>query len=288
MSNQTITAIIGAVWQRNHVVEQITALLNQTVRPQAVWVCQHGTHVDLGPALSECRDLAAVAHVDVKFIHSEVNFKYFGPLMLPMFCETAYVFMLDDDVVIGPQWLDHCREACQRYNSIIGSAGRILRRDKYRPDLLRDDNQLQRLVGDGAVIYTRHTFCPADIEFDYLVNSKFFRTDWVQHAWAATPFTLDNGNDIHLSAACKVRAGVRTYVIRQTSRDDTGNLKPQYGWDRSATFLSRPQFSEERMRIMHRWIGERIWRPVEWDPPALASPALASPELVAAVAGQYK
>lgn len=264
MSDQAITAIIGAVWKRNHLAEQIATLLDQTVPPAAIWVCQYGDHMDLGPALAEGRERAAAAGVDVKFIHSEVNFKYFGPLTLPLFCETGYVFMLDDDVIIGRRWLENCRAACQHYNAIIGAAGRILSREKYRPDLLRDDSHLQWLVGDGRAVYTRHTHCPADVEVDYLVNSKFFRTEWAKFAWTAPPFTLDNGNDIHLSAACKVQAGVRTFVIRQTSRDDTGNLRPQYGWDRNATFITRPQFSEERIRIIHGWINERGWQPVQW------------------------
>lgn len=271
MSDQAITAIIGAVWKRNHLAEQMAALLNQTARPAAIWVCQYGNHVDLGPALAEWRERAAALDVDVKFIHSEANFKYFGPLTLPLFCETDYVFMLDDDVVVGPRWLENCRAACQRYNAIIGAAGRILSREHYRPDLTRDDH-LQWLVGDAKVIYTRHTYCPVDMEVDYLVNSKFFRAEWAKLAWAMPPITLDNGNDIHLSAACKVQAGVRTFVIRQTSRDDTGNLRPQLGWDRNATFLYRPHFNEERLRIIHGWINERGWRPVQWDSAAATEP----------------
>ncbi|WKN29778.1 hypothetical protein PZB74_12455 [Porifericola rhodea] len=69
--------------------------------------------------------------------------------------------------------------------------------------------------------------------------------------------------DIHLSASCKICNNIQTIVPRQTSIENSGNLKPEYSFDKHASWKKKG-FNEQRAGVLQYLIHKKGWKPVLW------------------------
>lgn len=250
-NNSEITVII-TMWKRNHLEEQLHALLNQSEKPKHIWIIQCGNHINLSKTLNK--------YPEVKLIHSEIDLKYFARFSVALFVETKYIFVIDDDVIPSSTWLENCRSTCENYNMIVASAGRIIPKNDFQPE--RMNNVQKYFIGD---IDTRVEFntCLENKIVDFGCNSWFFKTDWIKSFWNISPFTLDTAEDIHLSAVCKIILNISTIVPCQTNGFDTGNLKIKYGRDELASW-HKPGFLQKREIVLRYLIEQKGWKPILW------------------------
>jgi len=246
-----ITVLIN-VWKRDHLTEQIRAIEMQSCVPREIWILQCGNHVDIGPALKKFPFL----HV----ISSSVNLKYFGRFSLALFVQTDFLFVVDDDVIPGRDWLANCHDLCNRERAVVASAGRIIPAGDFQPESLK--NIGHHFIGDVESKYS-FNFCEADTKVDFGCNSWFLRTSWIRDFWSLSPYTLETGEDIHLAASMSILNGIDTIVPRQIDEYSTGNLKKAYGQDDHASW-KRHNFLPLREEILRYFISERRWLPIQW------------------------
>lgn len=246
--------VILTVWKRDHLLEQLECLFNQTELPYQIWVYQFGNHIDISKLRKK--------FPEIEFIHSTVNFKYFGRFSVAYSVESKYIWIMDDDVIPSHNWLAESRKKCERENAIIASAGRIIPEGDYTPE--RTENVPHFFVGDVVPSPTiPHNFCSQDTRVDFGNNSWFFKTDWIKAFWQIPPFTLSTGEDIHLSASCKVQLNIPTIVPKQIDAQTCGNLKRWYGYDSHASF-KKTGFVESRSEIIRHFVEQRGWQPIQW------------------------
>ncbi|MGJ1323429.1 hypothetical protein ACR780_12105 [Sphingobacterium faecium] len=69
MDNKTVTVILN-IWKRNYVEEQIDALLNQTHKPEKIWIIHYENYVETNYLKSK--------DPSIEILHSSINLKYFG------------------------------------------------------------------------------------------------------------------------------------------------------------------------------------------------------------------
>ncbi|ACT96443.1 glycosyltransferase family 2 protein [Dyadobacter fermentans] len=244
-----LVTVILTVWKRNHLEEQIAALLSQTEQPYQIWIYQCGAHVNIEKVLRK--------YSNIQFVSSSVNLKYFGRFSLALHVKSEYVWILDDDVIPSPNWLEEARRMSEARNAIIASAGRIIsyQARSNGPEI----TDLRRfLVGDGD----EEKFCNynrTDTETDFGCNSWLFKRDWVSLFWRIKPYTLENAEDIHLSAACKIFENIPTIVPAQSELLLCGNLKKYYGHDEVASW-KRFDFQKERIEVINYLIREHGWQ----------------------------
>ncbi|WP_257957525.1 glycosyltransferase family 2 protein [Parapedobacter tibetensis] len=250
--NNTVTVIL-TVWKRNHLEEQIESMLSQTVTPNAIWVYQCKNYVDVSATLAK--------FPFVEHLHSSVDLKYFGRFSLARYVKTNYVWILDDDVIPSSNWLIKSLQLCEKENAIISSAGRIIPKGDYFPERLENVNQF--FFGDVPRQGSQN-LCFKNTVVDFGCNGWLFKRQWLDYFWSASPFTLETAEDMHLSAMCKIKAGIRTIVPKQTSEETSGNLKIQYGLDEYASWL-RGGFFDERNEVLHYLIDHLAWRPLLWE-----------------------
>ncbi|GAB3640257.1 glycosyltransferase [Spirosoma arcticum] len=245
--------VILTVWKRNRLEEQLTSLFAQTEKPYQVWVYQCGNYVNIESVLKR--------YPEIEFVHSTVNFKYFGRFSLAQFIRSKYVWILDDDVIPSRGWLANSRLKCEVENAIISSAGRIIPDGDYLPE--RMQNVKQYFFGDvpANLVYN---FCREDTEVDFGCNSWLFKTDWIKAFWQISPYTLETAEDIHLSATCKLKLGIRTIVPQQTDEQTTGNLNVLYGRDAFASWM-KPGFQASREGVIRYFIEQMGWQPLLWS-----------------------
>ncbi|GAA4461414.1 hypothetical protein GCM10023189_36890 [Nibrella saemangeumensis] len=244
-----LVTIILTVWKRCHLEEQIEAILNQTEQPYQIWVYQCGNHVDINKVKRK--------FPNIHFISASINLKYFGRFSLALHVKSEYVWILDDDVIPSRNWLEESRRMCKDQNSIISGAGRIItyQRKACGPEI----TDLRRfLVGDGND-EKLFNFNQTDTETDFGCNSWLFKTEWIYLFWKIKPYTLENAEDIHLSATCKILNNISTVVPAQSEFKMCGNLKKYYGHDEVASW-KKMNFQKERIEVINYLIKEHGWK----------------------------
>eukprot|EP00741_Cyanophora_paradoxa_P009129 tig00000145_g8841.t1 len=121
--------VVLTVFQRAHVFDEVLdAILNQTADVRAVWVNALGSpHVAV---FAEKARLARERDARVRFFSSDENLGYYGRLQLGLQAPTRYVAFVDDDIVLGYNFLANAVHmlGTEEYRGIVGSRGcRMLR-----------------------------------------------------------------------------------------------------------------------------------------------------------------
>lgn len=252
LDESTDVTVVLTIWKRDYLEEQITALLAQSKMPSQIWIYQCGNYVDVEKYLKQ--------YPEIEIIHSSVNLKYFGRLSIAYYAKTKYVWILDDDVIPSPGWLENCLIKCSTENAIISCAGRRVPEAGFRSEPMSDVETY--FFGDVAPDI-HFAFCKEDTVVDYGCGGWFLKTEWLRYFWQVPPYTLENAEDIHLSAACLLKLGVKTLVPMQLDEWTSGNTRIEYGRD---TFSSWKEagFEEERGKVIDRFVQELGWQPLLW------------------------
>lgn len=250
-----VTAIL-TVWKRNHLEEQIETLLNQTLPPQQIWVYQCHNYISTRNVQKK--------YPQIKFQRNTNNLSYFGRFSLALHANTPLVYILDDDVLPTNNWIEVCREICYRENAIVSSSGRKIPANDYTPEIVKSRQQYYNtFIGDYDNLFEKN-YCIKDTHIDYGCNSWFFKTEWLHHFWSLRPYTYANGEDIHLSAACAIKGGIKTICPYQDANTTAGNIMKFYGWDGFASHIKDGFFST-RENILRYLIDDCGWRPINWQ-----------------------
>lgn len=247
--------VVLTVWKRNHLEEQLAALAAQTVQPGAIWVIQYGEHVPTDEVLKK--------HPAVHRIHSTLNLKYFGRFSVALHADTRYTWVLDDDIIPSPAWVETCIRTCEMRNAIVCSNGRIIPPGDYAPEMVKGDDYLGTyFIGDSPSLDLMN-LCQEDTIVDFGCSSYFFKTEWLRYFWQIWPHTFQTGEDMHLSASCKILGNVATVVPRQHSARDSGNVTPAYSCDQHASWR-KAGFVDKRSYVLKYLVEERNWCPILW------------------------
>lgn len=243
-----VTTIL-TVWKRNHVDEQINALLKQTLKPKKIIVYQCGNYVDTRDIFNR------YAYID--YVHSSINLGYFGRFSIARHCTTPFTYILDDDVIPGEEWIEKSIDASNTCNAIISSSGRILPVENSSDFPTNKHFVATHFVGDCGP--ESINICPSNTLVDFGCNSWFLRTKWLDYFWKITPYSMKCGEDIHLSATCKILDNIDTIVLKQSNNTDTGNTKKAYGFDHQASW-KKPGFFELRKQIVNYLVSTSGWQ----------------------------
>lgn len=234
--------VILTVWKRNHLEEQLDVLLHQTLQPACIWVQQTQEHVDVS-------DIVKRYESDIVYTKYEINKGVFGRFESVKDVDTPYVYIIDDDIIPGDIYLENALNACQRLQAIISPNGRLLNETDYIKEYIGDDNAFQ------------HSFCIEDTMVDIGNNAWFFKTEWIRFFLQESPVFRHNGEDIHLSATCKLYGEIPTYVPKQIIPNESGNTKRIYSADEHALH-KKNLFVQERQQVIS-FFREKGWKLVD-------------------------
>jgi len=189
--------------------------------------------------------------VDV-VVWSSRNFKFHGRFALGLLADTEYLSYLDDDTIPGPDWYSNCLLTTSRLatagviNPILGSAGVILNSSKYadhvRVGWPSRNEKIERV--------------------DLVGHAWFFNRKVLNALWAYDPVTLQNAEDIQLSAFAQKLYGTQTFCPpHPTSLPNVwGSTKPyELGVDDVAMsngkVISHTQFFSERDEAIRKCLN---------------------------------
>jgi len=239
-----ITTILS-VWKRDHLQKQINHILNQTKKPYQIWIYQNESHFEINIP-DDVKQEYNISIIQSK----DINFKFHARFALPLLCDTEYVAIFDDDTMPGNKWLENCIETSKRNNSIVLARGLTVL-DGFE----QQRDQCLKATGDGRPI-------ESETEVDLGGHCWFFKSEWCKYMWRDRPFTWNNGEDIHFSAACKIYGGIRSFVPKMPINDMSmwGDLELHLGTDEHATWRKN-NHSVLRGDTVKYWV-EKGWKPL--------------------------
>jgi hypothetical protein len=180
-----------------------------------------------------------------KVFSNDFNWKFYGRFAAALLADTEYIAIYDDDTIPGKRWHENCLETMKTHEGILGSAGIILKSDRYvNHDRCGWPTQNREVT-----------------EVDLVGHSWFFKREWLRYLWQEKPVTWENGEDIQFGFMAKVHGGIPTYCPPHPPEDRELHgsiLGNELGIDNKATStnssVSHQQFFSERDRCVQEGI----------------------------------
>ena len=224
-----ITVILNCYRRPYNLKMQVEALKAQSVPPKQIWlwVNYHEDNKDFDPSS---------LGVDRVF-NNDFNWKFYGRFAAALLADTEYVAIYDDDTVPGSRWHENCLDTMKTNEGILGSAGIILKSDRY-------------VNHDRCGWPTKNE---TTTEVDLVGHAWFFKREWLRFLWQEKPVTWDNGEDIQFAFMAKVYGDIKTYCPPHPEADLSLHgsvMGNELGIDDKATStnssVSHQQFFSER------------------------------------------
>lgn len=237
---EDITVILNGYKRPEYLIEQISAIRAQSVKPKQIWLWVNETEGVVFPN--------KIDGIDV-IVKSSKNFKYHGRFSLGLLADTKYLAFFDDDTIPGSDWFANCLD-CARSNpkTILGGAGILLKSFNYY--------HMHERAGWPA---------PSDntVEVDLVGHAWFFERQILNELWSDIPPSLENGEDIQLSFAAWIRGRIKTLCPPHptTNKNLWSSLKPwEYGNDSKASsngsLMPIPAFYKQRDDLLSYYVNK--------------------------------
>lgn len=194
-----ITVILNVYARPEYLREQISAVRAQNVPPSEIWIWSNR---------SEKPSLDWSPYCD-RLVVSNHNWKFFGRFALGLMAQTKYVAFIDDDILPAERWFENCLKTIQQpaYNGILGGAGvRLPAGGGYVGE--------ERVGWNGKLSDTT-------LEVDLVGHSWFMEKRHLALMWREEPFSLENGEDMHLSYVAQKYGELKTFVPPHPVSDKT-------------------------------------------------------------------
>ena len=232
-----ITVILNCYRRPYNLKMQVDAIRAQSVKPVQIWlwINYHEDNKDFDPS---------TLGVD-KVFSNDFNWKFYGRFAAALLADTEYIAIYDDDTIPGKRWHENCLKTMKTHEGILGSAGIILKSDRYvNHDRCGWPTQNREVT-----------------EVDLVGHSWFFKREWLRYLWQEKPVTWENGEDIQFGFMAKVHGGIPTYCPPHPPEDRELHgsiLGNELGIDDKATStnssVSHQQFFSERDRCVQEGI----------------------------------
>lgn len=189
----SVTAVLNLFKRPHTLVQQLTAIQNQSVPPENIIIWKNFAENITLPEIPE--------HLkkNVTVIESSKNYGVWARFACGLFVTTMYVCVFDDDTIPGKDWFKNCVETMKTHRGLLGTIGlRFLPGNSYSAE--------PRIGWDGP---------NENIEqVDIVGHAWFFEQKWTHHLWECHPdynLMFVAGEDIGFSYILQ-KHGINTYV----------------------------------------------------------------------------
>ena len=253
-SNPTVAVVLNVFRRGANFQLQLEAIKGQTYKVEEILVWENGVDsVAIDPLLES------------KHARSETNLGVWARFAFALNAKSDFVWIIDDDVIPGTQWLENAMSTFDSHNGVIGSRGL-----RFRGDIsysLYDEYGAHNPNGEVEQV-------------DIVGHNWLFPRRWLSVFWQeyGNAFNSDlAGEDIHLSFAVQKHLGLGTFVPPHPSdrREMWGELQSESlfdGTDKSA--ISKQSKSLRRFENAYRHYIKLGFRPLVHEFPGNHSHSL--------------
>lgn len=238
-TSDDILAILN-VWKRGpeQLRRQIRGLLDQTQPPSEIWICAFGVpNADAYAAV-----LGEFADTSFQFFSSTKNLQTSGRYQLALSADTTYIAFIDDDIMIGRDFLRQSRLAIETLKN-AGEVGIYGWRRLPGPGdapvgpyagaepFETDDSRIvpSGELGEWAGHLPQDRSDMGPVEVDLLCGYHFLRAAHVKYFFREQPWTFVASDDIQLAFTLRKYAGLKSYIMAIDPEDpDTWGLSTDW------------------------------------------------------------
>lgn len=189
----SITAIINLFKRPHTLIEQLTAIQNQSIPPENVIIWKN-----YAPGVN-IPNIPENLRKNLIIIASTKNFGVWARFTAGLLVNSKYICVFDDDTIPGKDWFKNCIETMKTHRGLLGTIGlRFLRGVLYDTE--------PRIGWDGPNNNVE--------QVDIVGHSWFFEQEWLHYLWECNPDydkLLLTGEDIGFSYILQ-KYGINTYV----------------------------------------------------------------------------
>jgi hypothetical protein len=189
----TITAVLNLFKRPHTLLEQLTAIQNQSIPPENIIIWKNYVEGIIMP------DIPEYLKKNVIIIESSKNFGVWSRFTCGLLVNSEYICVFDDDTIPGKDWFKNCSETMKTHCGLLGTIG--LRYD--RGNEYRKHSRIGWHVPNNKVE-----------QVDIVGHSWFFKQKWLHHLWECQPNYSEmflSGEDIGFSYILQ-KYGINTYV----------------------------------------------------------------------------
>ena len=251
-----VTTVLSAYRRVENLAEQIQALRNQTVSTD-IWVDY------TVPEGEETVDILNIAPGVKLTVHTNQNVNYMRRFYNALNAPTEYVFICDDDIIPGKNYIQHCLDTMEQIGDCVlvgygirfkSGARDYHKRNRVPHGWFIDPDQMQK----------------HPIHVDMGGQSWFFRKKHLACIAREDPLTRLTGEDLHFSYCLQKYAGISIYVPPHVAGEyDNWSCQYERGVECGRNHASnvQPGFHSMRSRIVAHYV-DRGWRFVDDEEPA--------------------
>ena len=210
--DMSITAILNLYKRPYTLIEQLTAVQNQSVPPTKIIIWKNFAEgIELPSIPSELMK-------NVTIIQSSENYGVWARFTPGLLVNTEYVCIFDDDTIPQRKWFENCLNTQKTHPGLLGAIG------------------LCFYEGNRYIYGARYGWdgpCDTPVEVDIVGHSWFFRQEWLGILWQFKPnydIMLKAGEDIAFSYMLQ-KNGIKTYVPPHPKDDiEMYGSHPEKAW----------------------------------------------------------
>ena len=183
-----VTVILNVYKRLDYLHDQLESIRNQTV-PVDIWI---DYTVPAGEPMYDLTEIAPDAKITT---HVNQNFHHIGRFYHALNVQTPYIFIIDDDIIPGINYIQHCLDTMNQVgDSVLTAYGLILNPEikKYKP--------IKRLGWHSLLNNSAGFNSPQQV--DMAGHSWFFKKTTLKYITYEEPIVQNNGEDLHFSYCC--------------------------------------------------------------------------------------
>jgi hypothetical protein len=195
--NTSVSVVLTLYKRPEKLLEQINAILNQTIKPKEIIVFHDASNFEVDELL-----IKEVKNKVDNYIKVENNVGVWGRFAGGLIAKSKYICFFDDDTIPGIRWLENC------YTNIINKKG-------LYGTIGIDSWDLTKYPYDCYRRWGWHAPCDKTIKVDFVGHSWFLEKDWLGVMWINSSDIYSFkyvGEDAFLSFSLKKWLNINTYV----------------------------------------------------------------------------
>jgi len=196
-SDYSVSVVMNVFKRGRNFADQLRAIQTQTHKVEEILVWENGE--DTAGPIESCT-----------IIRSSANLGVWARFSAALNTSSDFVWLIDDDTIPGPFWLENALSTFKASPGVIGSRGLRFRSqhsytlyDEFGPNSPSSEIQAVDIVGHNWI----------------------FPRQWLGLFWSEYANKFDSpvaGEDIHLSFAVKKHLGLQTFVPPHPAHDTSG------------------------------------------------------------------
>ena len=245
-----VTTVLNVYKRTEYLAEQIEALRNQTV-PTDIWIDY------TVPENEEMENISEMTSEAKLTIHVNQNLYYIGRFYYALNVPTEYVFICDDDIIPGKNYIQHCIDTMEEIGDCVLTGHGIKLKSGTRSYVLEENMQIHGWSKGPDQMQT------SPVRVDMGGQSWFMKKKHLSCIVGEDPPTRLTGEDLHFSYCLQKYAGIPIYVPPHVAGEyDNWSCQYEkgvlYGGDIHAS-CTKPGFYPLRSLMVAHY-AERGWK----------------------------